>query len=79
MSEFNKMAALPDEMLESIVGGTLNEYSLDQVRTISQQLKRTGYPFKNAMAWWHEQAAGHRFNDEEWQQIEDAVRSVYEE
>ncbi|MBR3234601.1 MAG: hypothetical protein IKG11_03195 [Atopobiaceae bacterium] len=78
MSEIDKMVVVPDEMLSSVVGGKLSSESLDFVRTVSMQLKDNGYPFNNAMAWWHEQCAGYRFSNEDWQEIEGAVRSVYE-
>lgn len=78
MSHIDKMMKVPDEVLESIVGGAFSDADKAHIVTVSQQLKKCGYPFNNAMAWWHEQAAGYRFSDKEWQEIEGIVRSVYE-
>lgn len=78
MNEINEMVAIPDEMLDSIVGGVFNDDEKETIRTIAQQLKQNGYPYKNTMAWLHEQCAGYRFSEEQWKEIESIVKSVYE-
>ena len=54
MSTINEMAQIPDEALDSIIGGVLTEEVREQVRIITQQLKRIDISYKNAVEWWYQ-------------------------
>ena len=77
MSKIDETLEIPDEMLESIVGGALSNHERDQFQSVTQKLKKFGLPYENAMAWWHQQT-GNYFSDEDWEEIEGIVKSVYE-
>jgi len=79
MSNINEMVEIPDEMLESVVGGVLGEPEKAKIREITEGLKRIDISYKNAIEWWQEQTAGNRFSEKEWKEIEDIVKSVYAE
>ena len=77
MGEIDKVVAIPDEVLDSIVGGTLTERGRELFRTSTQKLKNSGLSYNNALAYWRQQTEGNRLSDEDWQEIEDIVNSVY--
>lgn len=79
MSEINDAVELPNELLDSIVGGALSEYERHQFREVTEELQRRGFLFHGVMGFWHQQLDGTHFNDEDWQEIEGIVRSVFEE
>ena len=78
MGEINEMTMIPDEMLNSVVGGTFTDEGRALLKTVTEQLKGNGMLLNNALAWWREQTAGYRMSDEDWQELETIVKSVYE-
>ena len=78
MSENVKMTTVPDKVLDAIAGGALSNYDRRQFQSTSEALKERGLPYKSAMGWWHQQLQSCHYSDEDWQEIEQIVKSVYD-
>lgn len=78
MSEINEVVMIPDEMLNSVVGGALTDEGRALILSVTQSLKNNGLLYNNAIAWLREQTAGYRMSDEDWQEVVEIVKSVYE-
>ena len=75
--EFNGMESIPEELLESIAGGVLDEDDREAIRKFAQDLKEHDISLEATLGYFRANLDG-SIDSEDVPECEQIIRAVYE-
>ena len=77
MNEFEEMAKIPDEVLESIAGGKLTDRQREAVEDYANEYKSNNWSLDRVLSVYRDDFESPRWTEEDLQEIEEIIKSVY--